>query len=279
MSAVALLISGCGGSSVSKPKGTAQVPSAELQRAAYVSSGTQGFKVNYTMHETASGVSALITGTGSFAIPTKSGSMSMHMSLPSLGSLPIQLVVANETIYFKLPPVLSSKLPGGKPWLEISLAQLGKATGLQALSSLFSGSFSPENPGQYLQFLRAASSGSVKDLGPATINGVKTTHYHATVELTKLPGAVPAASRQAIKQLVSVLRSRGGTGLLPIDAWIDSSNLIRQVALTWSQPLGNGSTANVAMKQDFLQYGPQPAPAIPPASQTENLLSLTHGQP
>lgn len=244
-----------------------------------MSSGAQGFKVAYTMHETASGVSALITGSGSFAVPTKSGSMTMHMSLPGLGNLPVQLVIANQTIYLKLPPVLASKLPAGKPWIEVNLTQLGKATGLQGLSSLFSGSFSPAGPGQYLQFLRATASGSVKDLGSATINGVKTTHYRATVDLAKLPNVVPAASRLAIKQLLADLKSRGSSVMLPIDAWIDSSNLIRQVELTWSQPVGNGSTANVSMKADYTQYGPQPAPRVPPASQTENFLSLTRGQP
>jgi hypothetical protein len=76
---------------------------------------------------------------------------------------------------------------------------------------------------------------------------------------------------------VSVLRSRGTTQL-PLDSWVDSGHLIRRIAMTYSQPI-NGQQANVALQVDFVQYGPQPAPTVPPASQTQNLLALTGGRP
>jgi hypothetical protein len=161
--------------------------------------------------------------------------------------------------------------------MSINLAQAGKAAGILGLGSLLSSSSSLSNPGQYLDFLRATSVGTVKNLGQATVDGFKTTHYHGEVDLSKLPGAVPAADRQAIQQLVGALQKKGVTAQMPIEAWIDSSNLIRRIQITFSEPLSTGQAVAVAMTEDFLDYGPQPAPAIPSASQTTDLLSLTKG--
>ncbi len=82
--------------------------------------------------------------------------------------------------------------------------------------------------------------------------------------------------RPAVQQLVATLQKRGlEPHGLPIDAWIDSSNLIRRIQLTLQLSRCSGSqTANVAIKIDYLAYGQQPAPTIPPAAQTLDLLKL-----
>jgi hypothetical protein len=210
--------------------------------------------------------------------------MTMQLAIPSaasagLGNLQMQAVFVPGTIYVKLPPQLAARIPGGKPWLQINLSQLGQAAGIPGLSSLINSSSSLNNPGQYLDFLRAAANGTVKDLGQATVNGVTTTHYHAVLDLAKLPNAVPPGSRPAVQQLVNALRSRGAAAQIPIDTWIDSAHLVRRIALAYAQPIANGQSANVALQMDFVNYGPQPAPAVPPASQTQNLLALTGGRP
>ena len=51
-----------------------------------------------------------------------------------------------------------------------------------------------------------------------------------------------------------------------------------QVVITYTEPI-NGQKASITTQVDFVQYGPQPAPTVPPASQTQNLLSLTGGNP
>ena len=104
-------------------------------------------------------------------------------SSAGLSNLQLEAVIVPGSIYMKLPPQLASRIPGGKPWVQITLSQLGKAAGIPGLGSLINGSSSLTNPGQYLDYLRVAANGTVHDRGQATLNGVKTTHYQAIVDL------------------------------------------------------------------------------------------------
>lgn len=277
LGAVAALLAGCGGSS-----GSAHPPTVNLARAADVSSAAAGYKAVITLRETVPNAGAVdMTANGSFSPASHAGSLSMQMHLPAsagLGTLDMQMVLNKTTIYVKLPPSLASKIPGGKPWLYVNLGQIGQAAGIPGLGSLVSSSSSLSDPGQYLSFLRATAVGSVKNLGRATVNGVATTHYQAEIDLAKLPSVVPAAQRQAVQQLVTALQKKGAATEIPIDAWIDSSNLIRRIQMNFSEPVSStGQSVAVAMTENFIQYGAQPAPVVPPASQSVNLLSLTHG--
>ncbi len=278
---VAMMLSACGGSS---PKPTVTVPASTLTRAAYVSSGASGYKMAMTVRETVGADRILTTGSGSFSVTAHAGAMSLQTSLPAsvgdpaLSSLREQVVINGGTVYMKLPPVVTSKLPGGKPWLELNLAALGQKAGLPGLSSLTGGTSSTTNPGQFLDYLRATSGGSVENLGSATINGIKTTHYHAEIDLTRLPNAVPSALRKGVEQFVAALQKKFKAGNMPVDAWIDSAHLVRRIALNFTEQLPTSTQQiNLAMQVNFISYGPQPAPAIPPASQTTNILTLLHG--
>lgn len=282
---VMLLAAGCGSStsgSTQGPTGSAQSPTVSLVRAADVSTATAGYRATMVLHETVPSVGSIdLTANGSFSPAAHAGAMSMHMRLPpsaGLGTLQLQVVLSRTAIYMKLPPQLASKIPGGKPWIYINLDQIGKAAGIPGLGSLVGGTSSLSDPGQYLSFVRATSARTVKDLGRATVNGLPTTRYHAELDLAKLPAAVPAAQRPTVRQLVAALEKKGAATQIPVDAWLDSSHLIRRLHMTFSEPLGTtGQSAAIALTENFLQYGPQPAPAVPNGSQTVNLLSLTQG--
>jgi hypothetical protein len=283
--AAAGLLAGCGSSSNHSSTAAKQPPTATLTRAAFVSSAAPGYRAVISLKENVPSVGTITaTGTGAFQLkPKHQGSMVMRLSIPSaassgLGTLQMQAVYVPGTIYMKLPPQLASRIPGGKPWLLINLNQLGKAAGIPGLGSLANSSSSLNNPAQYVSYLRATTDGTVRNLGQATINGVSTTHYHAVIDLNKLPDVVPASSRASVQQLVAALKKRGTKTQLPIDAWIDSSQQIRRVVITYTQPV-NGQKATITTQVDFVQYGPQPAPTVPPASQTQNLLSLVGGRP
>lgn len=97
---------------------------------------------------------------------------------------------------------------------------------------------------------------------------------------SKIPGGRPwlYINLSQVGQVAGIPKSKGLTTQMPIDVWIDSSNLVRRVQLAFSEPLPNtGQTVPIAMTENFLQYGPQPVPAIPSASESANLLSLLHG--
>jgi hypothetical protein len=263
------LIAGCGGSSEGA---STHVSSASLSRAADLSSGAAGFKVMMVMRENVDGKSIVMSGNGLFNTKPTAGSMIMNLSADGQ-TFPIQVVIAGDTIYEQLPSQLASELPGGKTWISINLNELGAMAKVPGLSSLTSSDSSMTDPGQYLNFLKAASAGSVQDLGQATVGGVQTTHYSANVELSKLPDAVPQSARSATAQLVATLHSQYKTGDIPMDVWIDQSDLIRKVQMSFNESV-QGQAVTATLTEQITAYGKQPAPTVPSAGETTNLLSL-----
>jgi len=275
---VAAMIAGCGSSSTkSAPKASAQAPASSIRLAADTSSAAAGYRVDLT-EQVVSGATTLdATATGSYSPAAREAAVTMSVKLPSSegGTSQIQLVLDRGTIYLQLPPKLASEIPGGKPWLSIDLAQIGKLSGVSGFGSLVNDSSSVDDPTQYLDFLRAVADGSVKDLGPQTVNGVQTTHYQAEVDFSKLPNAVPAADRQAAQELVDEFQKRANVPDFPVDVWIDSSNLIRRLQENMTETVSGKSFA-LAITENYLSYGPQPAPTVPSPDQTLNLFSLLH---
>jgi len=268
----ALLIAGCGGSS--------PVKTVSLVRAAYVSSKAPGYKMTATETITVAGKTIDANLSGSFIPAAHEGSMSAQLAFPSTsGPSPqryqINYILTNDTFYMQMPASFASKLPGGKRWIVMNLDQIARAAKLPGFGSLMSDTSTLNDPGQYLDFLRATAAGSVKNLGQQTINGIQTTHYQAEIDYAKLPNAVPAADRSGMEQLVAALEKRGDASNTPVDVWIDKSDLIRQLQTTSNETV-KGKAVSLVLDEDFIEYGPQPVPTVPDASQTTNLLSLIH---
>jgi hypothetical protein len=275
--AVGLLAAGCGSSSPT----VAHVSSAQITRAADVSSSAVGYRTVMTINESIAKLGKITAhATGSFQ--GSSGSLSMTLDLPgaaaALGPLGFQMVVSGKTIYLKLPSTLASdlSLPSAKPWLELDLATVGKSAGVPGLSSLLGNSQQLSDPGELLDYLRATASGSVADLGQARVDGFQTTRYHAQLDLSKLADAVPAAERPALQQTLSALKQHTSLARMPIDVWIDSSHHVRRFTLV-ERLTTSGKTSTVDIQADFPDYGPQSPPTIPPASQVTNASKLLQG--
>lgn len=236
------------------------------------------------LRETVGSLRIVMTGAGSFSPSDHTGSLIFKLNAPAAVGSPIRhpirvkAVYSGTDVYFKMP-ALVGKLPTGKPWLSLDMSKLAKAEGIPGLSSVLSGTSSLNDPGRYLAYLRATTSKSVQSLGQVTIDGVKTTHYHGEIDLSKLVNAVPASSRQGVEQLVATLQKKHNTTTIPVDAWIDGSHLVRRLAIRYSQRVPSiGQSAQVSLRMDFVDYGPQPKPRVPPASKTTDLVSLLHGQ-
>jgi hypothetical protein len=143
------------------------------------------------------------------------------------------------------------------------------------LAMLVSTTSSLSDPSRVIKYLRAISERGLQNLGPSTVDGVATTHYHAQVVLSKLPGVYPPAQRATIERSVAGQEAYARNGQVPLDVWIDSSHLVRRIVLT--QPLaGGGPGAWGTIQVDYPSYGPEPAPVIPPADQVTNIRALLH---
>lgn len=287
LGAVALLAAGCGasssGSSAEHSAANVSDTSGAVARAASISGRASGYNMKLTM---ALSVSALpnpiaATGTGSFSTAARTGSLNLVLNLGSapqiqalLGSstLDIRELTDGSTFYVKLPSILTGRLPGGKPWIKLDLAKAAGASGIPGISSLIDNPAS-SNPAQMLQYLRA-TSGAVKKVGTAQVNGRTTTEYRATIELRKYPSLVPAAQRGAAQQGVGALESQFKASSIPVTVYVDAENLVRRMHFSLAQQSASTGALAAQFTIDILAYGPQPKPTFPPASQVSNGASL-----
>jgi hypothetical protein len=278
--AAALGVAGCGSSTSSSTSAN----SNQVVRAAFTSGSTSGYQLKFALNLNSAALPQAInaTGDGSFNVPQRQGQIALDMNLGSspqitqvLGSstLHMEEVLDHTTIYIKFPQELASKIPtlGGKQWIKIDLAKAASAAGVPGIASLVNNPASSD-PSQFLKYLRAA--GSVTQVGTEEVNGVQTTKYKATISLDKVASTLPAASRAAAQSGIQAIEKTTNLHTIPTTVWIDDHNLVRRMQFTLNESV-QGQTVGTTVTVDFVKYGPQPSPTIPPADQVADVSSLT----
>ena len=189
-----------------------------------------------------------------------------------------------STIYLHLPSALDQQLSGGKPWVSLDLNAVSQAKLGVSLSSL--AQTSQADPAQMLSYLQAVSRSGVHKGGTATIHGVQTTEYDATIDLAKLAAMQrTAAARQAMTKLAA----QAGTSGYPMQVWVGQDGLVHQMqfavngnpnTLTGSaSPDTSEATATaVTATIQLYNYGSPVTLAAPPAEQTTDLTKVVTTQ-
>jgi hypothetical protein len=267
-------VSGCGASATLDP----------IARAAEISSQQTGAKFSLTTQLASSalpGGSYSITASGYLDERDRSAELTMDLSgIPGASALPgggagtVQMIFQDPVIYMNLP-FLAGKLPEGKTWMELNLTKVAQADGIDL--SQFS-SLDETDPTQFLEYLRA-SSGGVSTVGHETLDGVSTTHYHATLQLSDILARLPSGAQAAAK---SALEKLDDAGAIPVDVWVDAQGRVRriQLSLGLSVPAGASASATEAtsvsgtITMNFTSYGAIPAIVPPPASEVFDASSL-----
>jgi hypothetical protein len=281
--AAALAVAGCGSSSNSSTSAS----SNKVTRAAFVSTNASGYQMHFTLALTSSALPQPInaTGGGTFDVRDHAGALALDMDLGSspqitqvLGSSTLHMdeVIHGTTIYVKLPDALTSKIPSlsGKPWIKVDIAQAASAAGVPGIGSLVNNPTSSD-PSQFLQYLRAA--GTVTQDGTEVVNGVQTTRYKATINLDRVPNALPSASRSSAEAAIKGIEKLTNLHQIPVVVWIDGQNLVRRMQLSLDESLQSGQSVNTKVTVDLAKYGPQPKPTLPPSDQVTDVSSLTGG--
>jgi hypothetical protein len=266
--AATLIVAGCGGSSSpGKAGGVSTV------RAAYISPSGPGYQMAIRVTGNAAGHPIKVTGTGAFAQAAHAFQLTLNVSPPTVAAKTLHMneVILGNHIYVKLPASLAGKVPGGKPWLELDVSEIGKGVGIQGLSSLLDNP--SETPARFLELLHAASTGSVQNLGQQTIDGVSTTGSRATVDLSKVGDTLPASQRHSGSLAIASIERLTGLHYVPIEAWFDSSGHVRRIVLSETGHV-EGQPFSEHVQLDFIKYGPEPVPSAPPADEVTNIMSL-----
>jgi hypothetical protein len=261
---VALSVAACEGKGGSKAKGGAARSPAQVVQAAYTkSTQARSARVAMTVVSSASGRTLRTTGVG--VVDIRQRQSRLQMTLPQVGATTV--VTLGTAVYAELPASLRPHLPGNKPWVKVDLSKVTNPATGQFLGSGLAGT-SLSDPTRVLQYLQGASTG-VHKVGAATVRGVATTHYAATVSLARLEQLQPR-NAAAYKSLSST------TGLtsLPVDVWVDAQGRPRRVATTMDITKGAAAGSRTAVTEDVYDYGVAVSVTAPPAGEVTDVSGL-----
>jgi hypothetical protein len=188
----------------------------------------------YTVTQQASTAQAAVTVTAGSTTVTAdavgnltTGEGKGTVNLPSpFGQVPF--VSTGQVVYAQVPGGLRT-FTGGKPWVRLATANLADMENA-LLGNL--GLKQPFDPTNILGYLKSVS-GNVTVVGRDTVRGADTTHYRATVDLSKVA--------------------------YPADLWIDNGGRLRKLQLSITSPVP--ATAVF----ELWNFG-TPVNATPPAS-------------
>jgi hypothetical protein len=258
--AMAIALSGCG---ATKAISEAVDPVA---RAATTTSHTAGYRMSVSTVATTAGTTVRGTMTGVIDTARHTGAFTTHETVAG-HAVSIVERLSGTTIYMKLPNQSSlDSLTGGKPWLKLDFSRALGAFGLGGLTTQSS------NPAQFIDYLRTVGAKHTR-VGTETIDGVSTTHYRVVINLDNYPKLFPADRRSAAARGVSTLEDAIGSHTMPMDAWIDSQNLLRRMSLSFGECV-QSQRLKLAMTMNLSDYGRQAVPAAPSASDAYDLTPL-----
>jgi len=287
LAALALAAAGCGSSSVS---GIPASPSAQsgarfLASAATKSTATPSMKTDLTVTMLSSrlpGGRMEMSATG--ALDNQNHRMSMRLDMSKLashlgaagamgsaadwvGQEVADFSNGRAVIYLNLP-VLAKVMPGGKPWIKVDLSAVGKQAGIDLSQFTQLGT----DPSQMVGWLRTVS-GDVTTVGTEQLDGVETTHYRATVDLSKYPDLVPAAQRETVRKAIDQLTKSAHLNSFPVHVWVDKDGLVRQIRAVLTESI-QGQTMNVVTTERFYDFGAPVDIQIPSDDQVTDISSM-----
>jgi hypothetical protein len=226
--ALALGLSACGSSGGSTSASTGDEPAGQTQSASALFADmthAMGKATSTKVTFESSGLTQSVTGSGTFRFGRDLGA---DLSVTVAGQGNIRIVVLPDAFYLKLPS--TAGLPGGKDWIKLT------SKGDDALSAAFgpmldqlSQSFDPTGNAAVLK-----ASTSVTRAGTATVDGVRTTKYTATVDLAKVAAAVGGGLATQYKALAT-----SQTTSLDYAIWVGDDSLPRKFSTTIETPQGD----------------------------------------
>jgi len=286
IAAIAVVVAGCGGNGVAAGPDLTSFASAASASAA---SDTGRFELEVELSLPGTDKSFGLSASGGFDTPNHRAQMALDMSAlaqlmagfgqslggTSTGDLPtdpeswrLEAIQDGDTVYVRFP-LLDDKLPAGKTWIKGSAKELAAQSGSE-LGQL--GSFADTDPRDTFAYLKAVS-GSIETVGGESVRGVDTTHYRATIDMTKVKSMLPAEQRQSLGSLDTLL-GQSGLSAIPLDVWLDAEQRVRKLELSFELGGMGSQQAGASLTMEMYDYGEPLDVSLPPADQVVDAATL-----
>jgi hypothetical protein len=250
VAAIAAAVAGCG-SSKSDPVALA------AEKTSHVA--TARFTVNLSLRDPQQG-SFDFHGPG--VISAHGHVMWIKATLPAKevgaagkGDVGMEMIMTDNAMYFRGAP-FRTFLKRGKTWVEVRSR---------------TPEFGQNDPGSMLLYLRATSS--LRRVGQATINGIRTTQYSVKTQIQKALELAKPADRKRLEGSAKQLMA-AGIKEVPFDVWIDNDGYVRRLVIDWK--VAGGAMVG---KMDFSDFGKARTIAVPPQSKVVDVTDLAGGLP
>ncbi len=258
---VAVAAAACGGGSGG---------SAVLLNATKKTYAAGSAKVALDVTTASNGRTVHIRGNGAMDFAHREGRLDLSIPSPSGQEVRLSTIYSGLVIYMR-SPLFGQLLPAAKPWLKLDLQELRNAPGGMGLSQ--AAQLNQSDPTQFLGYLRGSTK--VKEIGHDTVRGGRTTHYRATIDLSKAAEHAPSKIRPEFKAAVGQLKQTTGSSTLPVDVWVDRQGRVAKESI---QLRGAGTTqASATIDMELYDYGTSVAVNPPPAPRTSDLVQLIQG--
>jgi hypothetical protein len=259
----AVALAACGGGATGDGAGGPAVSIKTLQSAAANTQAVSSSRFTVDMAIDVAGQSVSMHSEGVTSGDGKTGSFTTE--IPMLGT--VEQRVVDGVVYLKFGDTpLGSKL-GGKPWVKMSLDQLGDKVGID-LGAL--GNDGASSPHQGLEYLKSLS-GDVQDLGTDTVNGQRATHYRASIDYAKVAEELRDTAADARDEIAKI-------GVVPADVWIDGQD--RVVKMHYAIDAGSlgalgGHDGAIKVTIEISDFGAPVDVQAPPADQVTDFSALS----
>jgi hypothetical protein len=169
----------------------------------------------------------------------------------------IEQRVVDEVLYQK---ALGRNAPGGKPWVGIDLQ---KVAARQGVNNQRIG-----DPARTAAYAKAITDKDVTEVGTEQIDGVNTTRYRVSVDVTKLPGG-------------DQMREQFGP-TLPMQVWLDDEGRLRRQQMDMTVKAAASASAEpdtgaapqqlkTSTVMEFSDFGTEADAEAPPAEQVADV--------
>jgi hypothetical protein len=291
LTALALLVAGCGGSSASAPAPVL----TELTSVASASAQTESASFELTLASSFGEQDLTIGASGAFDSASDRARLNFDMSAlaellggfgAAFGAKPgdlegfddpekwqLEALQDGRIVYLRFP-LIASELPEGKEWIKVDVDALAQMKGVELdLEQL--GSFGATDPLSILEALEAVS-GPLETVGREEIRGTDTTHYRTTLDPAKLAAQAEAAG--ATEDVLGSFKdalAQADLASVPLDVWVDDAGLLRRMEIDVAMTQGGlGGGTSMRLTFDLFDYGAEVDVEPPPADVVADAATL-----